>query len=1186
MTKFRRPLFIAGSIFIMMGSGFSQSILINECLPENTETLIDFDGDTPDWIELYNSGSQTVNLAGFSLSDTFTMPAKWVLPSVTLPPGGFLLIFASGKNLFDVPLYWNTVIDRGDLWKYILPQIEPPSTWKDIGFIDTAWNSGVTGIGYGDDDDSTIVENTLAVFLRKEFEISGIQNIQKAVLHIDYDDGFIAYLNGHEIARNNLGTPGTAVPFDRPADNGSHEALIFRGLKPEAYVTDSVFSFLQEGTNVLAIQVHNGGITSSDLSAIPVFTLGLNSAPDSAYKTSVYFETSQQGLHTNFKIDASGETIYLYDTSGSCIDSLYLHDNKPDISIGRKPDGSAIVQYFNLPTPGSKNTSTGYLPFSGFIPTFSHHSGFYSSAFDLELDAGSDTIYYTLDGSEPGYGSSVYQQSIHIEDNAVVRARVMKQNQLPGETKTNSYIFRTDFDMPVISITTAPANLWDIDSGIYVLGRNAEPNEPHYGANFWMDWEIPVHIEFFEPEGNRGFDIDAGIKITGKYSRASNQKSLAVFARNKYGVNRINYDIFGYIPVESFKSFVLRNSGNDFLNTTFRDAFQTSLVSSLGIDVQAFRPAVVYLNGEYWGIQNLREKISEHYIQSHYNIIPDSLDMLENYASVIHGSEEQYNAMLSFIAGNSLSIAANYEFVGKQMDIENYMNYLIAQIYIDNTDWPGNNLKYWRKRSADGRWRWIMYDTDFGFGIWDVNNYSKNTLSFALEPNNTAWPNPSWSTFLFRKLLENNEFKTGFINRFADNLNTLFLPGYVSEYITHIQNRYLNEMPMHLQRWSGNYSSWINQVNNMKTFAQYRPENIREFIQLQFGLNGTHTIALNVSGNRGGTIRLNSIRPQTYPWSGLYFSAIPVTLTAIPEPGYRFIKWEGASGSESATIELNLLSNISLTALFEPDGSRLNYIAINEINYNSSPTGNAGDWIELVNNGPEQMDLSFWQIRDSKDEHVFVLPYRTILLPGAYLAVCRDSVLFESQYAGVTNYVGNLSFGLAKSGDCIRLFNYRGELADSVWYMPVWPWVESPNGRGHSLALINPSLNNNYFGNWSASIGTGTPGEANDILQAIPQTGGKLVDRGDALFSCYPNPFGNELNIVFQIRRPGTIRISMINSSGMVCSYYTETFSQPGMKEVHWDLTKNRPDIPKGIYVVRIETSSTVITTRVIRLGD
>ncbi|HJX70695.1 MAG TPA: CotH kinase family protein, partial [Bacteroidales bacterium] len=783
--------------------------------------------------------------------------------------------------------------------------------------------------------------------------------------------------------------------------------------KPEEFEIDSVYNYLKQGENILAIQVHNNSTSSTDLTAIPFFTLGLTVLPPNPGGISPYLEIKPLELHTNFKIKSSGESIYLFDHSGVLMDSMHVNEMIADISQGRKPDGHDSLIFFADATPGGPNNTEGIIITTGKMPVFSHQAGYYPSAFNLTLSASAgDTIYYTTDGSVPDKNSIMYYNPIVINQSTVIRSRILSGPET-GDLVTNSYIIGRNFDMPIVSLSLKPEDLWDYYTGIYVEGPNAEQATPHFGANYWMDWEKPAHIEFFEHDGSPGFELDAGIKIYGKWSRAHPQKSLAVYARNIYGGNQIVYDIFRFIPVTAFKSIVLRNSGNDFLYSNFRDLFHQSLVDDLDIDLVAYRPAVIYLNGDYWGIQNIREKITEHYIASHHeNVNKDSIDMLENNLDLIHGSSDHYVAMLEFIRSNDITDDVVYNQLKTMMDVNNFIDYQISEIYINNTDWPGNNIKYWRKISDDGKWRWIMFDTDFGFSLYNANNYTHNTLQFAIVPNdNNEWPNPAWATYLLQRLLQNQQFRISFINCFADNLNTRFQPERVKNQILYFRKKYLNEMPYHIQKWGSSMSGWNGNIENMFTFASYRVDYVRNHIRSQFGISSAHQINLNIEKSGSGKIKINTIAPLDYPWTGTYFHNIPVQLTARPEAGYRFVCWQGSVESDNSSLSVNVLSNLNITAVFEPDGSGLNHIIINEINYNSAPEADAGDWIEIYNGGEEAKDISFWRISDSNTGHVYIIPQNTILGPDSYLVICRDKSLFASQYPSVSNYTGNLSFG-------------------------------------------------------------------------------------------------------------------------------------------------------------------------------
>ena len=895
----------------------SQTILINEVMASNAITIKDEDGDSPDWIELYNNSSDLINLSNFGLSDNAAKPYKWTFPSVALEPGKFLIVFASGKDRREW-LHWETVIDWGDQWRYRLGTSEPPADWRAVGFDDSNWYLGASGFGYGDDDDATIVPPVISVFVRKAFTIADKNAISKALLHVDYDDAFVAYLNDVEIARANIGTVGDHPAFNQTAWT-YREAQMYQGGKPEQFVLNDVQSLFQNGKNVLAIQVHNYGINSSDLSLIPFLSLGFT-APlsDSSRGMSPHLDSIVNYLHTNFKIKADGERITLYQADGQFLDQINAGKLPTDISYGRQPDGGASWFYFNQPTPGAANTTQGFQQVAG-EPLFSHRSGFYGQNFLLTLTASSpqSSIYFSLDGSTPTTSANLYQTPIPILQTTVIRAREFLPNGLPGKTITQSYFMNEGITLPVVSLATDPPNLWDPDSGIYVLGRNYEPNRPHFGANFWQDWERPVHVEFFEAGGELGFSLDAGMKIFGGWSRDFAQKSLVIFARSRYGAGEIEYQIFPDKPIDKFEAIVLRNSGNDWLSTLFRDGMMQSLLKDTDLDIQAYRPAVVFLNGQYWGILNIREKINEHFVAGNRDVDPENIDLLENDNWIIHGDNTHYQAMLDFIATQNMQLSATLDSIKTMMDVDNFMDYQIAQIYFDNTDWPGNNVKFWRPRIPGGRWKWIVFDTDFGFGLWDAVAYRNNTLEFATAVNGPNWPNPPWSTFLLRKLLENPQFKIDFINRCADHLNVTFHPQRVNQHIDAIKAMIEPEIQRHQARWAGSIRNWRQNVQVLKQFANFRSTYVKAHFITKFQLNGMARIKFDIDLPEAGHLKVNSLLLTQFPWQGDYFKAIPIHIEATPQENYRFVGWSDSAFEDNQMISVTPSQDVILTAYFE-----------------------------------------------------------------------------------------------------------------------------------------------------------------------------------------------------------------------------------------------------------------------------
>ena len=1077
----------------LLSVNFSQSVRINELMASNSITITDEDGDYPDWIELYNYGDQPVNLDGMGLSDDLGDPFKWVFSSIVFNPGDYLLVFASDKNRLPFNNHWETIINWGDDWRYVIGYSAPPSNWRENDYTDSYWPQSPSGFGYGDGDDATIIQPVISVFIRKTFDIETLGIIQQAVLHVDFDDAFVAYLNGTEFARSNIGTPGIIPSFNQSADTW-REAQIYLGGLPEFYDVENAEALLTEGQNTLAIEVHNFGAESSDMSLIPFFTLGMSEPPDNPSGTPDLLDFQLTSLHTNFKINADGEYVILTSSIGEIVDSLFTGPMPEDISRGRFPDGGENWIYYADPTPGVQNGSDGYV---GIVdnPIFSEPAGFYSGSINVSISTSTlgAEIRYTTDGAEPTEISAVYSSQLALNTTTVVRARAFNPDYLSSAIITQTFILNEDSTIPVVSLSTTPENLWDYETGIYVMGPNASSDFPHFGANFWQDWERPIHLELIEPDSQLVYAADAGVKIFGAWSRGLPQKSLALYARDEYGYNNFSYPFFPDLPFDTYEAILLRNSGNDWESSMFRDGMMTSLVNDTGLDVQAYRPVAVYLNGVYWGIHNMREKLNEHYIASHHPVDPDDLDLLENDSIINLGDAVHYNNLINFLQTQDITNPDNYEYVSSQMEIDNFITHQVSQIYFDNQDWPGNNTKYWRPRTVDGRWRWLLYDTDFGFGIWNPNAYMNNTLAFALEPYGPGWPNPPWSTFMLRTLMENPDFRNQFINRFCDLLNTIFDPDYVVPFIDAVKTVIEPEMPNHLNRWYGSMNEWYTRVNVIETFAEQRVGNIRNHLQNEFDLASTGLIILGVAVPNTGKIKINTVIPDSYPWHGYYFQDVDIHLTAQPTPGYYFSGWSGIYGV-NPTIIISPANVLSVTAYFEPISTGDGHVVINEINYRSSDELNTEDWIEIHNNGYEAVNISFWQFRDSDDSHVFIIPENTFLDVGNYLVLCQSIGSFSEFFPEVTNAIGDFGFGLSRYGEILRLFNSNGEIVDSLSYSNIDPWPEAPDGNGPTLELIHPDLDNSSSTSWSASIDFGTPGWENSVYAPCQSNGDANLD--------------------------------------------------------------------------------------------
>ena len=921
-------------------------------------------------------------------------------------------------------------------------------------------------------------------------------------------------------------------------------------------------------------------------------------------------------LHTNFRIRSDGETVYLSDQNSEVVDSMSIPPLSNNVSYGYQTDGVGELTLFSDPTPGYSNSlSNGYYDYTS-NPTFSDSGGFKDDYFNLYISSQTNdaVIYYTTDGSKPDENSNLYENFISINnsllvngtqtpdqygidyspthDGIVIRAIAIAPNHIPSNIITHTYIYDpVNSDLPVVSIAIAPDDLWDPDVGMHVTGDAFWPFYPYYGSNFWNDWEKEVHIELFEPGGIIGFKQNLGMKIFGGWSRAEAQKSFSFFARGMYGDGDIDYELFPESGVNNYETFILRAHGQD--NVMFRDGFQTSLASENDVIVQDYRPAVVYLNGEFWGIQNIREKVNEHFVKTHFDIESDDLDMLAilpNSAEpeLIHGSTEDYTEIRQFMTNNDLSLDANYQHAAQKYDVKSLIDYKIAQIFVMNYDWPGNNNKLFKSKSGDGKWKHVMYDSDFGFERWGSNPFNigsyetYNMLDHAIGESN-VFNNPVWSTAVFTTLLDNMNFRNKFINTYCDRLNTTYSTENTLYFMDSLRSIIDPYIPDHISRYGpdiydGFTPNTIGEYNSayqgMENFANYRPENARNEMVEIFGLSGSsNTISLYMNDVEAGHIEINSLKVGDQSWSGEYFSDVPITVKAVPNFGYEFTHWSEPSYDDSVMLYLD--QDLSLVANFmDVQNPYQDLITINEINYNSGEDLDPGDWVELHNFSDQSLNISGWKFMDSDDSHVFTFPEGFTLEASSYLVLCEDSTEFSQAYPEVQNYIGSLGYGFSGNGELLRLLdNYEG-LVDYVEYDDSEPWPTEPDGAGRTLELINPLLDNSISESWASSTDQyGTPGYINSAYNSLSADKDALLPTEFAMYQNYPNPFNPITSIKYDLPTDAHTVMEIFDIMGKHVKTLVDENQTAGFKTIKWNATNsNGNNVAAGMYIYQIRS--------------
>lgn len=833
-------------------------VRINEFVASNGSILADEDGDFADWIELRNFGATTVSLEGWWLSDDPDRPFRWLLPRVDLPPGGYLLVWASGK--------------------------------------------------------------------------------------------------------------------DRAAIGGE--------------------------------------------------------------------------LHANFAISAEGESLLLTRPDGTLADFVGPVVLARDVSLGRSEIDPEQWLYFTDPTPGSPNGSVGYLGFlTAPVPSVMPGPVEFPLVLNFDHSDAEAVIRLTFDGALPDENSAIITEAIPIdlpesvwsglafiptnppeaaslgwfgwhapteppERVAVLRARAERNRYNGGEgfagTWFPQHFFPRSGGLPVVSLITTAEHFFGHERGIHVpgifyeeLGFNEDSPWGDPGANYFQrgpNWERPVHVEFFDGSSGSLFSAGhAGVRIHGGGSRALPQKSLRLYDRQpQIDGGALDYPFFASTGLPGYRALILRNAGQDQAEAFLRDPLSQAIVAHLEFDTQAYQPVVAFLNGEYWGLFNLREYLDEHWLAARYGVDPDALDRLEfgQHLFVQQGGNESFIEILTFLLTHDPTDPASYDWLELRMDMRNHIDWQIAHIFFANYDWPGNNHRMWRVRTngpdvnliapADGRFRWLLFDLDVGLGLSGSQQY--NMLTQATANDDQEWPAPELSTRLFRFLLQNERYRNDFILRFADLLNTAFRPQRTEAMLDAFSARIAPEMPNHIARWGypASVGVWQNSLQRVRTFLRERPAYQWQHIVDFFDLDGTAGVLLDIPV--GGSVRVNSVvfgpnQPgvEDYApgrWHLQYPTGFSIEVEAIPLPGHRFAGWADTRGLES-TRSLLVSENLHLVPEFVEDPTTWPILPhrLADVDYSFD---HWDDW-EPAGNSPPAMRFVQADVRDpaldAQPSGFWTLPY-------------------------------------------------------------------------------------------------------------------------------------------------------------------------------------------------------------------
>lgn len=902
----------------------SLSLQISEVLISNLSTLPDEKGVFSDVVELYNPTENPIRLSGWSISDSVQTRFRYRLADVTIPAGGYLVLFCDGENYVTQDGYIHTNFGLTDgenlcltdpTGAYVTCKVQYIAQNTAQAWVDGNYSAMIPSLGYPNTEDGCYQAQTARV---NEDTPLVINEVLLSSAGIPFGGQFV---DAVEIYNRGNATVSTAGWYLSDGSDAYAFPLPQQELKPGEYVTYTIskqstgfglsadetlylmgpdfriapavactdlpmghtislvgteqgFSYdflpatlgyannaagaesfasgvLTSGLQISEVmssnssylpgpysnttdwvELYNGGKTSVNLSGYYLTDsteLSKYPLPDKTLSPGEYYVImlSESGKNIRkgysslpFNLSSAGDKLYLT-KDNAVVDYVVIPELNGNEAWGR-PSGKASFDLMATPTPGASNSGAAKI---SATPTASLPQGVYDDVTTLTISfSGAGDIYYTTDCTTPTRSSSHYTKPITIKSTTVFRVVAFEPGASRSAVVNFTYLVNEGDSLSTVSLVTDPSNLWDYNTGIYVMGPNAGDVDPYHGANFWKNWEKSGSVALFEEDGSLGFYEPCGLKIFGGFSRANGKKSLACMFRGKYGASSLDYALFGEKGLDTYQSFVLRAGGQDAYSSKFRDEMITSLANDyLGLPVQQYRPVTLYLNGQYWGIYFIREKLTDQYVAGNFNVDADDV-ILANWSGTDCSA---YVALQTYARNNDLSQQKHYNYILSQINEDNYADYIITQMWVQNTDL--GNVKFFR--TDDLEWHWALFDTDLSF-----RNAASNNTNTNLRKNN-IWASDIASRVLITKLLENATFRDQFIRRIAYQVNTVWNEEVVVDRINYFHDLLQADMAKECGRWGGSVATWENQVEKLRDFARKRNDYFIDYVQDFFGLS-------------------------------------------------------------------------------------------------------------------------------------------------------------------------------------------------------------------------------------------------------------------------------------------------------------------------------------------------------------
>lgn len=764
-------------------------VYINEYLKQNKYSLTDSDGERQPWAELYNASQREITLSDYYLSDDAQDAWKWRLPAVTLKPGEYLIVFLSGKDQTQEELHASFRLGSSDTHLTL---------------------TSLTG---------------------------GLRQV--ITLPSQYSDNVSCGRNAS----------GEWKYFPQPTPGGANTTAGFATLAAAGAAGISAPLRINEVVSVVTARSEekewvelynssssvlslNGYYLSDSSKNLKKWRLGNVSVEAGGY--AVIKEAVNGTAKEELRLSASGETLFLSSPDGVLLDSFTFSALRPGLSCGRTETGKLIC---TTPTPGRKNSESGYAGYCS-QPVFSVQGGYCSDTFTLEMRAAvpGAEIYYTTDGSTPTENSKRYSEPVAVSKTTVIRAIAVSSSALQSEETVATYFFGERHTLPVVSLSMTKSDL------NYVFASESRLDIR----------ERAGYAQYYEADGTLGVSFPAGFRITGNGTRRYAQKSINLYLRGAYGRSGVTYPFFEDYGIHDFKSVSLRNMGQDWGSTRLRDAFCMMAVKNLNLDTMQTRFAVVYINGQYWGLYEFKENQNEDYLAAKYGIDPDKVELIRNNTTAYKGTNEQIKKLYEIAKSGDMNDPETFKKLTDIADEAYFMDYLIATVYFTNSD--AYNQKYAHTNDNSLKWRPLFFDLDWSHMY---NNPRRSILAAYLNPDGIPIGKPDangnrtkMNTSVYCALMANDGWRERFIERCAYLMNNDFSDETLLALYDSMVEQISGEMPRTVERWHqpASMQAWEENVSKLRDTLAARRAYFKETLRTTFHLSDARMAELFPNG--------------------------------------------------------------------------------------------------------------------------------------------------------------------------------------------------------------------------------------------------------------------------------------------------------------------------------------------------